>query len=87
MTACACADRSAGAARMAIANRARCTILAAAMTSPFAGARYRRMMLPQWKPGFDWALSEQAVIGFDYHGGFGSSVSDHGLQARVSLRF
>lgn len=37
--------------------------------------------------GFDWSVSDKAVIGFDYVGAFGSSLSDHGMQARLSIRF
>ncbi|MFU7529237.1 autotransporter domain-containing protein [Qipengyuania sp. ASV99] len=37
--------------------------------------------------GLDWAVSERAAIGFDYTGMLGSTVSDHGVQARLSVRF
>ncbi len=37
--------------------------------------------------GFDWAVSEQVVIGMDYNGVFGSAIGDHGIQARLTIRF
>jgi outer membrane autotransporter protein len=37
--------------------------------------------------GFDWAIGPRATLGVSYSGQIGSDVSDHGANARLSVRF